>query len=265
MVDDGGAAAATSESLVVRLAPRRRDLPGLRPRRAGPRSGGRGRERGSDGRPGRARVRSGSGSARRSSSCPRSTATCPGRCRSATRGSPSRSTRHGGVRDRLRPRSPRIHAIDWQRRGARRGDPGARPRRRARVLVRATSTGTPTATVPRPALSDALAWCRAHRPASDPPASLLWGDVRLGNVIFDADRRPAAVLDWEMTTIGAAEHDLAWYLTLERDPERALRPCRARVPRPRRGLRALRGAGRPVAPSRWSGSRSSPWCAASRS
>jgi aminoglycoside phosphotransferase (APT) family kinase protein len=67
---------------------------------------------------------------------------------------------------------------------------------------------------PASALTYALAWCRAHRPASDPPLSLLWGDVRLGNVIFGADREPAAVLDWEMTTIGAAEHDLAWYLTL---------------------------------------------------
>ena len=67
---------------------------------------------------------------------------------------------------------------------------------------------------PAPALRRALDWCRAHRPPTDPPPSLLWGDVRLGNVIFGADRRPAAVLDWEMTTIGAAEHDLAWYLTL---------------------------------------------------
>ncbi len=68
--------------------------------------------------------------------------------------------------------------------------------------------------VAAPALSDALAWCTSTRP-DDPPHSFLWGDVRLGNVIFDANRRPAAVLDWEMTTIGAAEHDVAWYLTLE--------------------------------------------------
>ena len=31
----------------------------------------------------------------------------------------------------------------------------------------------------------------------------------------DDNRRPVAVLDWEMTTIGPAEHDLAWHLTLE--------------------------------------------------
>ena len=66
-----------------------------------------------------------------------------------------------------------------------------------------------------PQLVEALDWCVAHRPASEPEASLLWGDVRLGNVIFDEDRAPVAVLDWEMATIGAAEHDLAWTRTLE--------------------------------------------------
>ena len=66
-----------------------------------------------------------------------------------------------------------------------------------------------------PALVDALDWCEAHRPSSEPEPSLLWGDVRLGNVIFDEARAPVAVLDWEMATIGAPEHDLAWTLTLE--------------------------------------------------
>jgi aminoglycoside phosphotransferase (APT) family kinase protein len=66
-----------------------------------------------------------------------------------------------------------------------------------------------------PALVDALEWCRNHRPDDEPRPSLLWGDVRLGNVIFDGDRRAVAVLDWEMATIGPAEHDLAWFLGLE--------------------------------------------------
>jgi aminoglycoside phosphotransferase (APT) family kinase protein len=66
-----------------------------------------------------------------------------------------------------------------------------------------------------PTLHEALAWCAARRPAEDPPAAFLWGDVRLGNIVFDEERNPVAVLDWEMTTIGAPEHDLAWYLTLE--------------------------------------------------
>jgi len=66
-----------------------------------------------------------------------------------------------------------------------------------------------------PALVDALDWCGSHRPEAEAEASLLWGDVRLGNVIFDEVGTPVAVLDWEMATIGAAEHDLAWTLILD--------------------------------------------------
>jgi aminoglycoside phosphotransferase (APT) family kinase protein len=66
-----------------------------------------------------------------------------------------------------------------------------------------------------PVLVAALDWCRDHRPDDEPAPSLLWGDVRLGNIVFGADRRAVAVLDWEMASIGAAEHDLAWFLALE--------------------------------------------------
>jgi aminoglycoside phosphotransferase (APT) family kinase protein len=69
---------------------------------------------------------------------------------------------------------------------------------------------------PPPALADALLWCADHRPATEPPGGLLWGDVRLGNVVFDAERRaPRAVLDWDMASVGPAEMDLAWFLALE--------------------------------------------------
>jgi len=60
---------------------------------------------------------------------------------------------------------------------------------------------------------DALAWCRAQLPAPV-PASLLWGDPQLVNVVFDESGSAAAVLDWEMATVGPAEADLAWFLTL---------------------------------------------------
>ena len=69
---------------------------------------------------------------------------------------------------------------------------------------------------PPPALAEALAWCRSQRPSVEPPSSLLWGDVRLGNVVFDPDRLvPRAVLDWDMASVGPAELDLAWFLALE--------------------------------------------------
>ncbi len=66
-----------------------------------------------------------------------------------------------------------------------------------------------------PGLVAALGWCAEHRPAIEPPPTLVWGDVRLGNVIFDDERRPLAVLDWEMTGIGPPEHDVAWYFALD--------------------------------------------------
>jgi aminoglycoside phosphotransferase (APT) family kinase protein len=65
------------------------------------------------------------------------------------------------------------------------------------------------------ALVDALEWCRAHRPTVEADPVLLWGDVRFGNVIFGDDLAPRAVLDWDMTSIGAPEHDVAWFTTIE--------------------------------------------------
>jgi aminoglycoside phosphotransferase (APT) family kinase protein len=68
---------------------------------------------------------------------------------------------------------------------------------------------------PVPGLAAALEWCREHRPVSESEPVLLWGDVRLGNVIFGDDLAPVAVLDWDMASIGAREHDVAWFTMLE--------------------------------------------------
>ena len=69
---------------------------------------------------------------------------------------------------------------------------------------------------PPPALAEVMAWCAAHRPVDEPPAGLLWGDVRLGNIVFDPERLvPRAVLDWDMASAGPVELDLAWHLALE--------------------------------------------------
>ncbi|MEZ0341138.1 phosphotransferase family protein [Mycobacterium sp. pV006] len=57
----------------------------------------------------------------------------------------------------------------------------------------------------------ALAWLDAHFPedvAATEPV-LCWGDARIGNVIYQ-DFAPAAVLDWEMATLGPRHLDLAW-------------------------------------------------------
>ena len=66
-------------------------------------------------------------------------------------------------------------------------------------------------------LTTALDWCATHRPNNEPSSGLLWGDVRLGNVVFDVGQcAPKAVLDWDMATTGPAEMDLAWFLALDK-------------------------------------------------
>ena len=68
---------------------------------------------------------------------------------------------------------------------------------------------------PDPILVELLAWCRTNAPRNEPAPSLLWGDPRLGNAIFDADQRLVAALDWDMAFIGPAEHDVGWFLGLD--------------------------------------------------
>ena len=41
---------------------------------------------------------------------------------------------------------------------------------------------------------------------------LVWGDARVGNMIFGPDDRVAAVIDWEVATIGAPEIDVAHWI-----------------------------------------------------
>lgn len=69
--------------------------------------------------------------------------------------------------------------------------------------------------VANPTALRALDWLTANLPADEGPPALLWGDARLGNIIFEGVR-PAALLDWELTGLGPPESDLAWFLHLDR-------------------------------------------------
>ena len=65
-------------------------------------------------------------------------------------------------------------------------------------------------------LDEAFTILSATVPAAATHPALCWGDSRIGNMIFGADNRVAAVLDWEMVTAGDPVQDLAWYLLLDR-------------------------------------------------
>ena len=62
-----------------------------------------------------------------------------------------------------------------------------------------------------PGLEEASAWLRAHRPLDFIPG-LMHGDYQFANVMYQhgAPARLAAIVDWEMGTVGDPKLDLAW-------------------------------------------------------
>jgi len=104
-----------------------------------------------------------------------------------------------------------------------------------------------------PAVFDeGVAWCRANLPHPEPPASLLWGDVQLGNVLVGDDMGVSALLDFEMASIGPAEVDLAWFVVLH---DMAVVRCGGDLPGFPGRAATVAGyearLGRPVADLRW--------------
>jgi aminoglycoside phosphotransferase (APT) family kinase protein len=64
-----------------------------------------------------------------------------------------------------------------------------------------------------PLLERTFEWLQNHWPdqAAAREPVLLWGDARVGNVLY-RDFAPVAVLDWEMVTLGPRELDVAWMI-----------------------------------------------------
>jgi len=66
---------------------------------------------------------------------------------------------------------------------------------------------------PRSMISRAFDWFEKNKYEPE-RMSLCWGDTRLGNLIYH-DGEIVAVIDWDMTHIGVAETDLAYFLTID--------------------------------------------------
>lgn len=69
---------------------------------------------------------------------------------------------------------------------------------------------------PRPILDKGLAQLEARWPKNQ-PAGLVWGDARIGNMMFDDAFEVVAVMDWEQPSLGGALNDLAWWLVLSQN------------------------------------------------
>jgi aminoglycoside phosphotransferase (APT) family kinase protein len=61
----------------------------------------------------------------------------------------------------------------------------------------------------------AFAWLTANKPQDDGRV-FIWGDSRVGNVMYDAEGNRLAVVDWEMACYGSPSQDIAWTWFLDR-------------------------------------------------
>jgi aminoglycoside phosphotransferase (APT) family kinase protein len=103
-----------------------------------------------------------------------------------------------------------VHAVDWRERHAflLDGDRGRSVHdhvERLAAWYRWSTDGQPHP-ITDAALDDVVARTAA---LADAEPVLVWGDARPGNMIFGPDHRVAAVIDWEVASIGPAEIDVA--------------------------------------------------------
>lgn len=69
-----------------------------------------------------------------------------------------------------------------------------------------------------PGMERLHAWLVANRP-SDPPAVIVHGDFRLGNILLGPDGEVRAVLDWELCTLGDPLADVSYLLRSWSEPD----------------------------------------------
>ena len=119
-----------------------------------------------------------------------------------------------------------LHAVDWRAAGlTSMGRPegfNARHLRRIRGLVADAAGDLP------PGFGPVHEWLEARVPAES-GATIVHGDYRLGNVVLapDAPGRVAAVLDWELATLGDPLHDVGYLLASWPAPGEPLVPTAA--------------------------------------
>ena len=74
------------------------------------------------------------------------------------------------------------------------------------------------------AMEQLIEWLPKNAPTFEPAPSLVHGDYRLDNMMFDVDAsRVVAVLDWELSTLGDPIADFAYHLMMYRMPSGGVR------------------------------------------
>ena len=78
-------------------------------------------------------------------------------------------------------------------------------------------------TKPRPSMELLIEWLPRNLPRDDGQVAIIHGDYRLDNLVFDASANAAALLDWELSTLGHPIADLAYQCAQWRLPPGTMR------------------------------------------
>ena len=102
-----------------------------------------------------------------------------------------------------------LSKADWQNNGL--SDLGRPEGFHARQVDRWTSFYERVKTRELPGFAEAASWLRSHKPIDFVPG-IMHGDYQFANVMYEhgAPARLAAIVDWEMGTVGDPKLDLAW-------------------------------------------------------
>ena len=102
-----------------------------------------------------------------------------------------------------------LSKVDWRARGL--ADLGRPDGFHERQVDRWSAFYDRVRTRELPGFDEAAAWLRAHKPIDYIPG-IMHGDYQFANVMFahGAPARLAAIVDWEMGTVGDPKLDLAW-------------------------------------------------------
>ncbi len=63
---------------------------------------------------------------------------------------------------------------------------------------------------PLPLMIEVMSWLRENHPDEE-PLKLIWGDSRIGNMLFDDDQNCVGIVDWELASLGDPLQDLAYW------------------------------------------------------
>lgn len=102
-----------------------------------------------------------------------------------------------------------LHAVDWAARGL--ADFGKPGNYFARQISRWSKQYVASETEKIPEMDRLMEWLPVHIPAGDDETTLIHGDFKLDNVVLHpSEPRVAAILDWELCTLGHPLGDLTY-------------------------------------------------------